>query len=270
MAPSTVNSLWNPSRSVASVRIWLMEATSPRSSSTEGRRPRGDGAELGDRVLHRGAHRRQHPPVAEVSGAGSVRRPFEGVDLPADVDQRLEWAVVQLLGDMASFLLLAQHHLTGIGLHQVVPSRLGRHVLEDHLHPPVGPGCSHEGRGRPVEDTPPSTSKVSGRDRVLDVARRHADGPRPGRADRVGPRAGLDSPAVVEQAGEHHGGRIRTDHVDEPPPVRPGRPGRPGGAGRGSGGGPMANTSAAAAFAPTTRPSPSTTRIGERLDSNMS
>ena len=37
--PSTVNELWKPWRSVASVRIWLMDATRPRSSRTDSHIP---------------------------------------------------------------------------------------------------------------------------------------------------------------------------------------------------------------------------------------
>ena len=65
---------------------------------------------------------------------------IEGVDLAAQMDQGLQRPVVEFLGDVASLLFLSEHHLAGVGLDEVVPPGLGGHVLEDHLHPSVGPG----------------------------------------------------------------------------------------------------------------------------------
>ena len=103
-----------------------------------------------------------------------VHPPLDGIDLAAQVDQRLQRTVVELLGDVAALLLLAEHDLAGVGLHEVVATGLGGDVLEDDLHPPIGPGA-------------PTTVAVG---RYSTAARRP-------RRPRVGPVVG-GAPSVVD------------------------------------------------------------------------
>ena len=95
---------------------------------------------------------------------------------------------MELLGDVATLLLLAEYDLARVGLHQVVASGLGGDVLEDDLHAPVGPGPTPTkvAVGRYSTRAPP-TSKVGGARfvdlaRPLDGSRSRSDDPRRSRA----------------------------------------------------------------------------------------
>ena len=145
-APVTPNEVSNPWRPPASVTSWLMEATSPRSSSMEGRNPwamdRSSLTALSTRV--------RSSATGRCTAAGVPRKGPE-VDLAAEVDEGLDRPVVELLGDVAAFFLLAEHDPGRVRLHQVVATGLGGDVLEDHLHSPVVRRPAHRGHCRSVE-----------------------------------------------------------------------------------------------------------------------
>ncbi len=73
-----------------------------------------------------------------------LARLVDHVDLATQVDQILERAVVQFLGDSLPLLLLAEDDVGGEGLDQLALSSLLGHVLEHHLHPAIVPDV---GRG---------------------------------------------------------------------------------------------------------------------------
>ena len=188
-----------------------------------------------------------------VVGVGSG---IECVDLPAQVDEGLQRPVVELLGDVAPLLLLSEDHLIGVGLEQVVPSGLGRHVLEDHLHPPVGSERSDEGGCRPEED------------RLAVHVERNRCHPLLGVGVRVPPVVGrshveaLTSPfrrdVLGQEFAEDHGGGLGADHVDQ----------AASGGIRSAGGRRRHGT--AERLASITNPSELTMRIGDQFDSKMS
>ena len=68
------------------------------------------------------------------------------------MDEGLHRSVVELLGDMATLLLLTRHHVGRVGLHQVVAPGFRGDVLEDDLHAGPVVGAAQHGRGRPVQD----------------------------------------------------------------------------------------------------------------------
>ena len=70
------------------------------------------------------------------------------IDLPAQMNERLDRSIVELLGDVPSLLFLTEDDPSRVGFHEIPAAGLRGHVLEDDLHACLTVRLAENGRRR--------------------------------------------------------------------------------------------------------------------------